>query len=86
MFKKFAIAKIGHWVWGRVTTTNALCGGYYSPPTREWSFPPTSNDYPICRFLANFNQFIRANSERSLIIVINVGNSVLELIVQLTGK
>ncbi|QFS43563.1 hypothetical protein GXM_01036 [Nostoc sphaeroides CCNUC1] len=33
-------------------------------------------------FLANFNQFIRLNSERSLIIVINVGNSVLELIAQ----
>ncbi|MEH2442700.1 hypothetical protein [Nostoc sp.] len=36
--------------------------------------------------LANFNESIRANSERSLIIVIHVGNSVLELIVQLTGK
>ncbi|MEH2264011.1 MAG: hypothetical protein V7K59_14220 [Nostoc sp.] len=70
----------------RGRATNAQCGGYSSLPTREWSFPPTSNDYPICCFLANFNQFIRANSERSLIIVINVGNSVLELIVQLTGK
>ncbi|AUB39407.1 hypothetical protein COO91_05400 [Nostoc flagelliforme CCNUN1] len=36
----------------------------------------------LCYFLANFNQFIRGDSERSLIIVINVGNSVLELIVQ----
>ncbi|MHC5776154.1 hypothetical protein [Nostoc sp.] len=32
------------------------------------------------------NQFIRANSERSLIRVMNVVNPVLELIGQLTGK
>ncbi|MEH2111943.1 MULTISPECIES: hypothetical protein [unclassified Nostoc] len=43
---------------------------------------PTPQYWIICFFLANFNQFIRINLERSLIIVIHVGNSVLELIVQ----
>ncbi len=40
----------------------------------------------FCYFLANFNEFIRSNSGRSLIIVMNVVNPVLELIGQLTGK